>query len=270
MLIAGSCQISQNSLRIAIVIPARLDSKRFPRKALLDIHGLPMVEHVRRRGLMNSHGIPVFVVSGDDEILSVTESFGGLTLKTYQDHLNGLSRIFEASKAIDFTHYIVLQGDEVLIPPSQLDEIIHSIQGTPEVDFWNSISPLQSENEIHDFSVVKCLLNSADEIFTIFRGVPLTASVEMQMSMIYKICGLFSVSSQALHNICTSPATKIELAESIEQIKYLELGKSIRAVKTEGSFTSINLPSDHNSVMETFANSEFQNRLLERVLANDV
>ena len=262
-------QISQITPRIAIVIPARLDSKRFPRKALLDIQGLPMVEHVRRRGEMNSHNVPVYVVSGDEEILTTIENFGGSTLKTLNEHLNGLSRVYEASDTWDFTHYIVLQGDEVLVLPSQLDSLIKEIKNRPNIDFWNLISSITSQNELDDTSVVKCLLNHRDEIFSIFRGKPLTTSIDMQMKMIYKICGLFAVSSEALKIICTYPATQIEIHESIEQMKYIEIGQSIQAIKTEYSFTSINLPVDYSSVLLSLEKSEIQKQILRQTLDDD-
>ena len=218
---------------------------------------------------MNSYDVPVYVVSGDQEILMSIENFGGKTFKTRNEHPNGLSRIFEASDAWDFTHYIVLQGDEVLILPSQLDNLIEAIKNRPSIDFWNLISPLTSQTEIGDISVVKCLLNNLNEIFTIFRGNPLTTSLDMQMNMIHKICGLFAVSRQALKTICTAHATQIELNESIEQMKYIELGKSIQAINTEHSFTSINLPVDHNSVLLTFEKSEIQKKILRQILDYD-
>ena len=228
-----------------------------------------MVEHVRRRGIMNSYDVPVYVVSGDQEILMSVENLGGKTFKTHNEHPNGLSRVFEASDAWDFTHYIVLQGDEVLVLPSQLDSLIEAIKDRPSVNFWNLISPLTSKSEIDDISVVKCLLNNLEEIFTIFRGNPLTTSIDMQMNMMHKICGLFAVSSQALKTICTEPATQIELNESIEQMKYIEIGKSIQAIKTEHSFTSINLPIDHSSVLLSLEKSDIQKKILRQTLDND-
>ena len=63
--------VNKAASKIAIVIPARLHSGRLPNKVLLNIAGLPMVEHVRRRGVMNNHSVPVFVASGDDEVLNL-------------------------------------------------------------------------------------------------------------------------------------------------------------------------------------------------------
>ena len=78
MLIVGCSQINQRTdtqPRIAIVIPARMDSQRLPGKALLDILGVPMVEHVRRRALMAKYDVPVFVASGDESILKTIKKF---------------------------------------------------------------------------------------------------------------------------------------------------------------------------------------------------
>jgi 3-deoxy-manno-octulosonate cytidylyltransferase (CMP-KDO synthetase) len=111
MLTAGFFLIKQSKevgKGIAIVIPARLASERLPNKVLLDFAGLPMIEHVRRRGMMNQYLVPVYVASGDPEILEIVETFGGSTLRTYKDHTDGLSRVNEAVASLPFEHYIIL------------------------------------------------------------------------------------------------------------------------------------------------------------------
>ena len=121
MLTAGYFLIKQSKEMgkgIAIVIHARMASERLPNKVLLDFDGLPMIEHVRRRGMMNQYSVPVYVASGDTKILEIVETFGGSTLRTYKGHTDGLSRVNEAVASLPFEHYIILQGDEILVVPS--------------------------------------------------------------------------------------------------------------------------------------------------------
>ena len=79
-------------MKQVIIIPARLNSLRLPKKVLLDIHGLPMIEHVRRRTLMAKNVSEVFVATCDEEINQTVLSFGGKVIMTNQNHQNGTSR----------------------------------------------------------------------------------------------------------------------------------------------------------------------------------
>lgn len=249
------CQINGVSMaRIAIVVPARMDSQRLPGKALLQVKGIPMVEHVRRRGELNSLNIPVIVASGDDEILQLVAESGGEVFRSLTDHDNGTSRVFELSREHTFTHYLVLQGDELLVLPEQLDALIKAVIEKPSIDFMNLTTQLRSETEVLDESVVKCVVDSNGKILYIFRKSPLVGSTFDQLSLMRKICGIFIISRSALERISKAESTSLEKSQSIEQLRFLELGGSILSLDTQVSFPSINLPSDVdkvNSILET-------------------
>ncbi len=263
----GFCQINQfASPQIAIVIPARMDSQRLPNKALLSFNGLPMLEHVRRRGELNSHGIPVFVASGDSQIISTVKNFGGLVSYSQKEHLNGTSRVHEFAEHNEFTHFLILQGDEILVLPEQLDSIISSITDHPEVDFWNVVTPLVENSELLNQSVVKCLLGKNSEILSIFRKSPLTAEVGVQMDLVFKICGLFAVSRQALTLMSKMDSTPLEKCESIEQLKFIELGYKIQSIMTPYSYPSVNLPEDVNTITDVLSTDKRQVEVLKKIL----
>jgi 3-deoxy-manno-octulosonate cytidylyltransferase (CMP-KDO synthetase) len=251
---------------IAIVIPARLDSVRLPNKVLLEFSGLPMIEHVRRRGLMNTHSVPVLVATGDDQIIEVIENFGGQFIRTHNDHADGLSRVSEAVLNLPFKHYIVLQGDEILAVPSEIDRLIEAISQNPEIEVWNQITPLTHEDELANVSVVKCLTDSLEEIYSIFRKSPLTCNTNEQMALVSKICGLFAVSKSALIDISSRENTRLQKAESIEQIKFIEYGYSIKSLSTNFNFPSINVLEDIDKVKEVIKTSSQQKRLINDVI----
>lgn len=253
--------------RIAIVIPARVDSKRLPRKALLPIEGLPMVEHVRRRGELNSLKVPVIVASGDDEILELVAKHGGDGFKSLVHHENGTSRVFEVSQAREFTHYLVLQGDELLVLPEQIDALVKAVTHNPKIDFMNLTTRLSSENEIFDQSTVKCITDLNGKILYIFRKSPLVGPTSEQMRLMLKICGVFIVSAQALKKISTSEATNLDTTESIEQLRFLELGGSILSLETSVNFPSINLPSDIAKVLSILGADANQNKILSQIIS---
>jgi 3-deoxy-manno-octulosonate cytidylyltransferase (CMP-KDO synthetase) len=243
-----------------------MDSQRLPNKAMLPFHGLPMLEHVRRRGELNSHGIPVFVTSGDSQIITAIEDFGGLVSFSKKDHLNGTSRVHEFSEQREFTHFLILQGDEILVIPEQLDAIISSITEQPEVDFWNMVTPLAEKDELVNQSVVKCVLGQNSEILSIFRKSPLTADIQVQIGLVFKICGLFAVSQQALTLMSKMDSTPLEKCESIEQLKFIELGYKIKSILTPYSFPSINLPEDVVTINDILLTDKRQVEVLKKIL----
>jgi len=270
MLTAG-CSLIKRSKElgkgIAIVIPARLASERLPNKILLDFAGLPMIEHVRRRGMMNQHSVPVFVASGDPEILEIVETFGGRTLRTYKDHTDGLSRVNEAVANLSFEHYIILQGDEILAVPSEIDRVIEEISNSPDVEVWNQITSLSNPDELANVSIAKCVTDTSNNIFSIFRKSPLTSSIEKQMSLVSKICGIFAVSKSAMNEICHNENSPLQIAESIEQLKFIEYGFLIKSISTDFNFPSINLLEDVEKVKEAFRTSPQQSRILHEIFS---
>ena len=103
--------IHSSSFSPVAIIPAHLASVRFPRKVLHDFHGLPMIEHVRRRALMADGLCAVYVATSDREIADVVRSFGGEVIMTSPNHLNGTTRVAEAAAQLDCSHVILLQAD---------------------------------------------------------------------------------------------------------------------------------------------------------------
>jgi 3-deoxy-manno-octulosonate cytidylyltransferase (CMP-KDO synthetase) len=252
-------------LKIGVIIPARMASERLPGKPLLDVLGLPMIEHVRRRAMLSSNSNNVIVASGDSEILAVTEKNGGVGVLTVQEHVNGLSRVSEVAESLDFTHIIVLQGDEILIIPEALDALSSAILSRPGVDFWNGVSPLETPEELDDSSVVKCIQKNDQTIQTLFRKSPLTAPISIQMQLVKKINGLFAISKDFLSEVVAHSATAIESAESIEQMRVLELSRDIAVFDMQMNYPSINLPSDVPKVLSILSSDSAQAKIFSQI-----
>ena len=111
-------------MKTVAVIPAHLASVRFPEKILFDIHGLPMIEHVRRRALLANSLTEVYVATCDYRIAEVVTSYGGNVIMTNNLHKNGTTRVAEAIADVDCTHVVLLQGDEPLLLPRHIDSVI--------------------------------------------------------------------------------------------------------------------------------------------------
>jgi len=183
--------LSQKSKDIAIVIPARLNSRRLKNKVLIKFNGLEMIEHVRRRALLNRYAVPVFVLSGDNQILDLIKSYGGLCYKSRLHHANGLSRVSEAMSSLNFSNFIVVQADEVLIDPESINILISYVKKN-KFDAVNCVTKIKTLKDINDVNIVKCILDEQKNILNIFRKSPLISELKIQLNELMKITGLFA------------------------------------------------------------------------------
>lgn len=254
-------------MRIVGIIPAHLASVRFPRKILHPFHGLPMVEHVRRRALLSAALAEVYVATCDDEIAETVRGFGGRIIMTSSDHRNGTSRVAEASRQLDCTHVMLLQGDEPLLLPRHIDRMASTMALCSDSEAWNATGPITQANELDRHSFVKCAVSPADQILYCFRRTPCFSAPEVQRSFIRKILGLIAYRSDFLQRLVALSPTPCEQAELIEQMRIIEHGHRIRSVAVDESVPSVNEPDEAEVVLRYLQESSEQQSLLARVVA---
>ena len=153
-----------NEVKIAAIIPARMASSRYPGKPLIEIEGLPMIEHVRRRTLLCDGFEDVVVATCDQEIFDVVKQFKGNIVMTSNEHIMASDRVAEVAKTMDCTHVINVQGDEILILPEDLSRMVEAIFASPENMFWNATATIDGEDELSDSSIVKCIITQHNKI----------------------------------------------------------------------------------------------------------
>lgn len=253
-------------MKIVAIIPAHMASVRFPGKILFDFHGLPMIEHVRRRALLSNSISEVFVATGDDQISNVIESFGGKVIRTSKTHTNGTSRIAEAVLGIDCTHVILLQGDEPLLLPRHVDSMSDAIRLNPNGFAWNATGPIENENELDRHSFVKCAVAINNRILYCFRKSPSYSVFENQQQFIRKILGLIAFEKSFLLKIASLSSSRIEDFEFIEQMRIIENGYPMESVPVFPSLPSVNEPSEADIVLEYIASIPEQAILLNNIL----
>lgn len=255
-------------MKIAAIIPARLKSTRFPRKVLLPIHGLPMIEHVRRRALMCSTLSEVIVATCDEEIAETVRANGGKVIMTSDSHVNGTTRIAEAATQVDCTHVLLLQGDEPLLLPRHVEALAHVVIAEPEVSTWNLIGALESQDELDRHSFVKCAITAPHQILYCFRRSPNFSDFETQKGFVRKMLGIIAYRKDFLLELTGLPVSPIEKAESIEQMRILENGFILSYVEVAPALPSINEPGELQEVLDClFADSE-QQALLKSIVAS--
>jgi 3-deoxy-manno-octulosonate cytidylyltransferase (CMP-KDO synthetase) len=250
-----------------ILIPARISSTRLPKKLLIEIAGLPVIEHTRRRALLNKYQIPVFVVTGDREIAETVVSFGGDVIITEEKHDNGTDRCAEAASKINYKKIIILQGDEILIDPKNIDSVIESCKRLNKKFILNAISKLSKPEELTDISIVKCLLSENNNVISLFRNTPLTCEKKIQLKHVYKVSGLFAYYKSTLSKILMIPTGKIQEIELIEQFKLIENDIQIKTIKINDDGNSLNTPTDLKQIRKILDNNRYQRSILRRIIS---
>ena len=126
-------------MNIIGIIPARMASSRFPGKPLERILGMPMIGHVYHRCKISPVMNAVYVATCDKEIKDAIEFYGGSVLMTKDTHVVATERIVEAIQSVDCTHVVNVQGDEILILPSDLKLMVEAIGNESDGDVWNAV-----------------------------------------------------------------------------------------------------------------------------------
>ena len=258
--------MTKNDMNIVAVIPAHMASVRFPGKILTKLHGLPMIEHVRRRAKMSKSLSDVIVATCDESIATVIQNFGGKVIMTSNTHKNGTTRVAEAVQNIECSHVLLLQGDEPLVLPRHIDEFIKTIETDKISDAWNATGPIDQTEELDRHSFVKCAIGLNNQILYCFRRTPSHNSLDIQKKFIRKILGLIAYKKNFLQEISKKESSPIEVAEFIEQMRIIESGRLLRSIDVKPSQPSINEPHEVQIVLD-YINSNFeQKQLLKDVL----
>jgi len=253
-------------MKIIAVIPAHLASVRFPNKILYKFHGLPMIEHVRRRALMSSLIKDVYVATCDKKIADTVEQFGGKVILTSNKHKNGTSRVAEAVVDINCSHVILLQGDEPLLLPRHIDKIAKEIKQDPDTLAWNATGPIEKSEELDRHSFVKCLVSELGYILYCFRRSPCYSDFEKKQKFMRKILGIIAYKKEFLLHLTSLEESPIEQAEYIEQMRIIENNYKLKSIKINTSLPSVNEPHEAKIVLDYIESSSEQKQILEGIV----
>lgn len=227
----------------AIVIPARMESTRLPRKVMKDIDGMTMIEQVVRRVKLVVPEKDIYIATDNQEIIEHANNLKVNSTLTSKSHQNGTSRVAEASQDLEYDYIVIVQADEIMLVPDQLDSLIEKIKNTSEKISYNLVSKI-SQKDLSDASVVKSFLAPNSRIIFLSRGNPLTQTSVEQEKFLKKNTGIFAFPKEVLLQIQNLPNTPIQESESIEQLKMIENMIEINGLYSEHSYPSINEEKD--------------------------
>lgn len=246
--------------KIIIIIPARLKSSRFPNKILVNICGIPMIEHVRRRALMSKNIDKVIVATPDKKIEDLIKKNNGLVIRTYKNHINGTSRVAEVCKKINSSHVVILQGDEPLIRPKEIDLFISKILNSRS-NIFNCIGKID-DLELYDESVVKVKINRNSNIIDCFRNYYKNTKKKKN---IYKLFGMIGFKKNTLLDLMKLKSSKNEINLKIEQMRIIDNKLTLKSFLIKGSGASVNYIKDLKIVNRELKNDKSQKKILNKI-----
>ena len=224
----------QDHLLPIFVIPARLASQRLPRKALADIAGKPMIQHVWEQACSFQIG-PVIVACSDQEIADIITSQGGTAILTDPDLPSGTDRIAQALKKYEnsekYNFIINLQGDLPLIEKSAIEALLH-VAHTTNADITTLASPITKLDELQNPNIVKISATQieASEIYKAhyFSRHPIPFSDgTVNPKLHFHHIGLYGYQRDALHTFVELSPSPLEVSERLEQLRAIENGLTI-------------------------------------------
>lgn len=234
--------------KVALVIPARWGSTRFPGKCLHPIAGKPLVRHVWERSLSARHISRILIATDDKRIADAARSFGAEVMMTSENHPSGTDRIAEvACRLRGITHFINVQGDEPLIDPVLIEELAGSLLNDPKIGMITAATPFASSKEADDPNCVKVVTGAAGDALYFSRSrIPFHRDVSDKAGAVNPMLhlGIYGYRRDILSRLVKLPPSPLEQCEKLEQLRALEHGIPIRVIRTSHRGIGVDTPAD--------------------------
>lgn len=240
------------------IIPARYQSTRFPGKPLAMIHDKPMIQWVYEN--VSQALDQVCVATDDQRIMEVVQGFGGNVIQTLSSHQSGTDRCAEAARlladTVDFDVVINIQGDEPFIKPDQI-EVLKTCFLDSEVQIATLVKKIESEEEILNQNRPKVVLDTNNNALYFSRSpIPFVRGLDtsdwLNRNTFWAHIGMYGFKAEVLQQVTGLPQGSLEIAESLEQLRWLENGYKIRAAETWTQSPGIDTPEDLQEALKHF------------------
>ncbi len=238
------------------IIPARYQSSRFPGKPLVEIKGKTMIQRTWEQG---KKALDDVVVATDDErIKNIVDSFGGIAVMTSVNHQSGTERCAEAAviisstTGINYDVVINIQGDEPFINPEQINLLVGCFDET-RVKIATLIKRIDSSADIFNPNLPKVIYNKEGYAIYFSRSpIPYIRGKDKEewihSHSFFRHIGMYAYRVEVLTEISRLKASSLEVAESLEQNRWLENGYPIKIKETNFDTISVDTPEDLGNI----------------------
>lgn len=237
-----------SNLRSVVVIPARLESTRLPRKVLADIWGWPMVRHVYHRAKQAQLPADVFVATDSEEVAQNVAGWGGNVIMTSAGCSCGTERIASIVEQLEADIVVNVQGDEPLLEPRLIDQLIQATEQST-AGLVMPVRRITSLETLLSPTAVKAVLGSDGRVMYFSRSaVPFIRDIPQEQWLeqhdYWLVVGTSSFRTRTLIEYRSWPEGPLERLEKIEQFRFLEAGTEVSAIETEFDSIAVDVPED--------------------------
>ncbi|MDD9952359.1 MAG: 3-deoxy-manno-octulosonate cytidylyltransferase [Zetaproteobacteria bacterium] len=228
-----------------IVVPARLDSSRLPRKALADLGGKPMVVRVCENVQpLVQQGARLIVATDNQSIVDVCEAYRIESCLTRGDHLSGTARCGEVAEKMSFAYILNLQGDEPFVRCDELRQLMVSHQRQGRGAMSTMVHRIEDPQELYNPNLVKAVMSQQGTALYFSRApIPYLRSRERSADA-YGHIGVYAFDREVLATLLSLEPSPLELAEGLEQLRALEHGIPIRLIHAAGASLGVDTAED--------------------------
>jgi 3-deoxy-manno-octulosonate cytidylyltransferase (CMP-KDO synthetase) len=220
------------------IIPSRYASSRFPAKPLVDILGKSMIQRVYEQASKALSLRTVIVATDDQRIFDHVVGFGGRVMMTSTEHQSGTDRCAEVLSKMDQVDVVInIQGDEPFIEPEQID-LLAACFLDERTQIATLIKKMESEVDLISDTVVKVKRTDMN------KAVDFSRKAFSPLHDSYKHIGIYAYRADILRVISKLPQTANELAERLEQLRWLDNGFEIQLAETDHESNSVDTPAD--------------------------
>ena len=254
-------------MKIVAIIPARMGSSRFPGKPLAPILGCPMIEHVYRRAMMCQGLDEVYVATCDAEIFESVESFGGRAIMTASTHERASDRVAEAAADLEVDVVVMIQGDEPMTHPQMIaDSLAPFHSGDPDIACVNLTARITNQKEFEDPNTIKVVMDGAGFALYMSREpIPTRQIQNFDRIPAFKQVCIIPFTAAALQEFSRLSPTPLEIAESVDMMRFIEHGRKVKMVETSFATHAVDTPADLTYVEGLLAQDPLTQKYLKDV-----
>ncbi|MDP8266116.1 MAG: 3-deoxy-manno-octulosonate cytidylyltransferase [Candidatus Aceula meridiana] len=233
-------------MKVIGVIPARYGSTRLKGKVLINIFGKPLIQHVWEKAKQAKMIDEVIIATDSEKVKGVCQGFGARVVLTSKDCQSGSDRIAEAVKDIQAAIIVNIQGDEPLMDPGAMDDLVKCLIKESRASVATVIKRLENRREVDNPNVVKVVICKDHYALYFSRSrIPFNRDGEKFTKLLYyKHLGIYAYRKSFLIGFNKLPASRLEGIEKLEQLRILESGYAIKTVITDKDSIGVDTAED--------------------------
>lgn len=231
----------------AVIIPARYGSSRLQGKPLIEVGGKPIIQWVFEKAVQANLADRVIIATDNERIYETALMFGAEAEMTLESHNSGSDRIAEVVERHPEIAYIVnLQGDEPMIDPENIDKVIRLVKDDDTADVSTLVTEIKDMKEVENPNLVKCVFDNRNYALYFSRSkIPFERNAGH--AKFYGHIGIYGYKRDALFAMTQANQTSLELTESLEQLRVLQMGMRIKVDFVENKPIGIDTIEDLNN-----------------------